>query len=182
MTAAKLLNLSRPEFRHIVLNRLINTAQETRNMVEGDHVLNPDYHGEVVKRAIKHAAVLIPVVERPAGLGVVFTKRTEKLKSHSGQVSFPGGKIDDRDTNAQLAALRETHEEVGVNPEAIEVLGQMPDYFTGSGYRISPVVGLVDSGASRALCGGGNECSSGQWGAGSDFQNQCRRSGGSGAR
>jgi len=143
MTFALPSKLNESDFRRIVLERL--SSDEPGNAIEGDHMLNPDFQSEVVDRAIRPAAVLIPVIERTEGLSVVFTRRTKKLKSHSGQVSFPGGNIDAGDENARLAALRETHEEVGVAPEAIDVLGQMPDYFTGSGYRISPVVGLVNS-------------------------------------
>ena len=137
-------NLSGPEFRRIVKNRLEDTTTFNEGMVEGDHILNPGYHDALVEKAIKAAAVLIPVVERGDGLNMVFTMRTQKLNSHSGQVSFPGGRIDASDQNAQYAALRETHEEIGVNAGSIEVLGQMPDYYTGSGYHISPIVGLVD--------------------------------------
>ncbi|MCF6320763.1 MAG: CoA pyrophosphatase [Rhizobiaceae bacterium] len=142
MNIGELPSLKKSEFRRIVLQRL--AAGHKDDGVEGDYVLNPDFQSEVVKRAIQPAAVLIPVIERANGLSVVFTRRTQKLKSHSGQVSFPGGKIDATDGNARLAALRETHEEVGVAPKAIDVLGQMPDYFTGSGYRISPVIGLLN--------------------------------------
>ncbi len=144
MTFVKTPNLSEMEFRRVVLKRLGDGCDIDMHMVEGDHVLNPDFQNEVVERALRPAAVLIPVIERAEGLSVVFTRRTTKLKSHSGQVSFPGGKIDAGDGDARLAALRETHEEVGVAPEAVDVLGQMPDYFTGSGYRISPVIGLVN--------------------------------------
>jgi len=147
MTQQVYSNLNEAEFRRIVLERLKGNPDEQSEMVEGDHVLNPEFQTEVVKRAVQPAAVLIPVVNRTNGLNLVFTKRTQKLKSHSGQVSFPGGKIDEEDASATLAALREAHEEVGIAHDDVEVLGQMPDYFTGSGYRISPIVALVDSNA-----------------------------------
>lgn len=113
----------------------------------GDHLLNPDFRKWVMDRAIKPAAVLIPVVERNKGLDVILTKRMEHLNSHSGQVAFPGGKIDDTDANAAAAALREAHEEVGMEPGQAEVIGSLPDYYTGSGYRITPVIALVDPAA-----------------------------------
>jgi len=135
------------DFRRNVAEQLAKDSDSSLDWPEGDHVLNPDYQNSLVARAVKAAAVLIPVIERPAGLSVIFTKRTEKLKSHSGQVSFPGGKIDATDESAQYAALRETHEEIGVEADLVEVLGQLPDYHSGSGYLISPVVGMVDTNA-----------------------------------
>jgi 8-oxo-dGTP pyrophosphatase MutT (NUDIX family) len=139
--------LSGLDFRRNVAEQLGKNSDPSPDLPEGDHVLNPDYQNSLVERAVKAAAVLIPVIERPGGRSVIFTKRTEKLKSHSGQVSFPGGKIDASDESAQYAALRETHEEIGVEADLVEVLGQLPDYHSGSGYLISPVVGMVDANA-----------------------------------
>jgi len=147
MTTGALARLSGNEFRRAVMQRLENTTFDSAALGEGDHVLNPTFHDKVVAGALKPAAVLMPIVERGQGLNLVFTMRTERLKSHSGQVSFPGGKIDDEDENAKAAALRETHEEIGVDVGAVEVLGQMPDYITGSGYHISPIVGMIDGAA-----------------------------------
>ncbi|MCB1438860.1 MAG: CoA pyrophosphatase [Nitratireductor sp.] len=113
----------------------------------GDFAMNPEFRDWVFSRAQKPAAVLIPVIERPGDLSVLLTRRTEKLSSHSGQVAFPGGKIDLADKDAAAAALREAEEEVALNPALVEVLGQLPQYLTGSGYQISPVVALVDPGA-----------------------------------
>lgn len=133
------------EFRTHVRARLRDDKPADKTLVEGDHVLNPGFHAKVVEVAVKPAAVLIPVIERESGLNLIFTKRTEKLRSHSGQISFPGGKIDTGDESAKYAALRETDEEIGIGRTNIEVLGQMPDYFTGSGYKISSIVGLIDA-------------------------------------
>ncbi|MCP4073173.1 MAG: CoA pyrophosphatase [Hyphomicrobiales bacterium] len=145
MNVAATDRLPASQFRQNVIRRLENSSGDSAKVFEGDHILNPDVQDALVNSALKAAAVLMPIVERQNGLSVVFTKRTEKLKSHSGQVSFPGGKIDESDESALFAALRETEEEIGVGADAIEILGQLPDYYTGSGYHISPVVGMMDA-------------------------------------
>ena len=89
------------------------------------------------------AAVLMPVVARPEGATVLLTRRAPDLASHAGQVSFPGGKIDPGDASAEDAALRETEEEIGLARDRIEVLGQLGERVTGSGFRVTPVLGLV---------------------------------------
>lgn len=99
---------------------------------------------------MRPAAVLIPLIERPGGVVLLLTLRSESLLSHSGQVAFPGGRVDDTDASVVDAALRETREEIGIESDAIEVLGEMPEYQTGTGYVITPVVGLVDPAVSVA--------------------------------
>lgn len=89
------------------------------------------------------AAVLIALVRRPEGHTVLYTERSSDLRSHSGQVAFPGGKIDPADAGAAAAALREAQEEVGLAPHEAEILGYMPPYFTGTNYLITPVVAEV---------------------------------------
>lgn len=89
------------------------------------------------------AAVLVPLVCRPAGLSVLLTERTAHLSSHAGQVAFPGGRTEPADASPVATALRETEEEVGLHRSHIEVLGVMPQYLTGSGFVVTPVVGLV---------------------------------------
>ncbi|MEN9844783.1 MAG: hypothetical protein RLZZ612_2612 [Pseudomonadota bacterium] len=96
-------------------------------------------------RAPAAAAVLIPLVMTGEGLAVLLTVRTAHLSSHAGQVAFPGGRIDAQDRNAQDAALREAHEEVGLPPATVEILGTLPDYITGSSFHVTPVVGLLQS-------------------------------------
>lgn len=117
----------------------------------GDHRLNPLLRDEIVRPGLREAAVLIPVVDHPGGPTVLLTQRTETLRAHSGQVAFPGGRIDEDDASPEAAALRETHEEIGIGPEIIEVVGRMPDYVTGSGYRIAPVFGLLQPGFELAI-------------------------------
>jgi 8-oxo-dGTP pyrophosphatase MutT (NUDIX family) len=89
------------------------------------------------------AAVLVPIVAHPAGLTVVFTQRTTHLKSHSGQVSFPGGRAEPGDASAEFTALREAAEEIGLPEDRVEILARLPDYHTRTGYRVTPVVGLL---------------------------------------
>ena len=97
-------------------------------------------------RAPAAAAVLMPLVQRPNGLSVLLTERSTELPTHSGQVAFPGGKVDPDDADAIHAALRETEEEVGLTPNFIDVLGALPVYETGSQFIITPVVALVREG------------------------------------
>jgi 8-oxo-dGTP pyrophosphatase MutT (NUDIX family) len=89
------------------------------------------------------AAVLVPLVVREHGLTVLLTQRADHLNDHAGQVSFPGGRHEPFDADATATALREAHEEVGLDPSRVEILGALPDYLTGTGFRVTPVVGLV---------------------------------------
>ena len=89
------------------------------------------------------AAVLFPIVVRDAGHTVMLTQRTAHLRDHAGQISFPGGRVEADDLSPTHTALRETEEEVGLSRERVEVLGFLPEYRTGTGFRVTPVVGLV---------------------------------------
>jgi len=91
------------------------------------------------------AAVLVPLITRPSGLSVLLTKRAETLREHAGQISFPGGRIELADASPWHAALRETHEEIGLAPEFVEFAGYLPDHLVGTGFRVTPVVGFVQS-------------------------------------
>jgi 8-oxo-dGTP pyrophosphatase MutT (NUDIX family) len=95
-----------------------------------------------IERDYREAAVLIPITDRPDP-GVILTQRPEWLRSHAGQVAFPGGKIDAEDANAIAAALREAEEELAMPREHVNVLGEADIYHTGSGYRIAPIVGII---------------------------------------
>ncbi len=97
------------------------------------------------------AAVLVPLVERPAGLSVLLTRRAENLKRHPGQISFPGGIIEDADEGPLAAALRETEEEIGLNERYVTVAGYLDTYATGTGYAVTPIVGFVEPGFSLRL-------------------------------
>ena len=93
--------------------------------------------------AIRAASVLVPIVDRGATLTVLFTRRTAHLSNHAGQISFPGGRAEPDDPSPEHTALRETEEEIGLARRHVDVLGRIHHYVTGSGYRITPVVGLV---------------------------------------
>ncbi|WP_343036098.1 CoA pyrophosphatase [Aromatoleum toluvorans] len=92
---------------------------------------------------LRPAAVLVPVVAREQALTVLLTRRTDHLHHHPGQISFPGGRVEATDVSPVMTALRETEEEIGLEPDHIELLGELPEYRTGTGFRITPVVGLV---------------------------------------
>jgi 8-oxo-dGTP pyrophosphatase MutT (NUDIX family) len=89
------------------------------------------------------ASVLVPLVQREGGLTVLLTQRTAHLNDHAGQVAFPGGRAEHDDADAVDTALRETEEEIGLHRRHIEILGTLPLYHTGTGYEVTPVVGLV---------------------------------------
>jgi 8-oxo-dGTP pyrophosphatase MutT (NUDIX family) len=88
--------------------------------------------------------VLIGLVARPAGPAILLTRRSDLLKDHAGQISFPGGRIEAGDAGPVAAALREAHEEIGLAPARVEVLGRLEPYDTGTGFRIHPVVGWIE--------------------------------------
>ncbi len=115
--------------------------------VDGDFLLNMDARDALIDAAEKRASVLIALIEREGGLCVILTKRTENLNSHSGQVAFPGGKIDEDDASPEAAALREAWEEIGLDINEVEILGRLPDYYSGSRFIIAPVVGFVNASA-----------------------------------
>ena len=106
----------------------------------GDHDLNP---GMLKPTELVPAAVLVPIVERNDGLTVLLTQRTDHLSAHAGQISFPGGRVEDIDASHEAAALRETEEEVGLRSEHIEIVGQLDLYVTRTGFEVTPVVGIV---------------------------------------
>ena len=106
----------------------------------GDHDLNP---GRFPDRPLVAAAVLVPLVVRPAGLTVLFTLRTPHLSDHAGQISFPGGRVDPGDHDELSAALREAEEEVGLAATQVRLVGRLDTYVTRTGFRVEPVVGLL---------------------------------------
>lgn len=119
-------------------------SQHEASDTDGDFHLNPELREGIIGSAKRDAAVLIGLVERSEGVQVILTKRTERLSSHSGQIAFPGGKIDRADVSPEAAALREAWEEIGLETNEVRVMGRLPDYHTGSGFRIAPVLGEVN--------------------------------------
>jgi len=91
----------------------------------------------------KDAAVLVALIEREGSLDVLLTKRAAHLKHHPGQISFPGGKIEQSDKSIIATALRESHEEIGLSPEKVSVIGQLKPYHTITGYLVTPIVAII---------------------------------------
>lgn len=124
-----------------IAERLLPKPEE----VGAESELRPDWIPDVPPdRPPVPAAVLIALVRRAGDLGVLYTERSSELRSHSGQISFPGGRIDPTDIGAADAALREAAEEVAMDRRDARILGYMPRYFTGTNYLITPVVALVE--------------------------------------
>ncbi|MDA0188869.1 MAG: CoA pyrophosphatase [Proteobacteria bacterium] len=94
-------------------------------------------------RAPVAAAVLFPIVLRPAAPTVLLTRRTDHLKDHPGQISFPGGRVEPDDVSPAHTALREAEEEIGLVPAHVEIAGYLPEYLTSTGFRVTPVVAVV---------------------------------------
>jgi len=89
------------------------------------------------------AAVLVALVDRPEGLGVLLTERASQLAKHAAQISFPGGRLEESDADIASAALREAQEEIGLDPARVRVFGYLPDHLVISGFRVTPVLSLV---------------------------------------
>src|ERR1700722_12312508 len=119
--------------------RAIAVEPRTGDVADGDEVL------EILVVPPVPAAVLVPIILGPCP-SILLTKRNAHLNSHGGQGSFPGGRIDAADADAAAAALREAEEEIALDPSRVEVIGRLADYVTGTGFRITPVLGLLPPG------------------------------------
>ena len=128
----------------VALDRLVSPSLRQRLAIA--HRWPPELAGDGrigVERPATQAAVLVPLVQREAGLTVLLTRRTEHLRDHAGQVSFPGGRAEAFDASAAATALREAQEEVGLQAREVDVIGQLPTYTTVTHFVVTPVVALV---------------------------------------
>jgi 8-oxo-dGTP pyrophosphatase MutT (NUDIX family) len=131
--------------RDIVIERLtsrITPIASPSLKSRGDNDLNLDVDSPVT--ALTSAAVLVPIVDRPEGLTILLTQRTDHLRDHAGQISFPGGRVECDDTDHEATALRETKEEIGLSAERIDLIGRLDRYITRTSYEVVPVVGFVN--------------------------------------
>ncbi len=117
-------------------------ANQRHHPPSSDFDLNPD-HGHPPSMRLRQAAVLIPVVFRAEDTTIILTRRHEAMRHHPGQISFPGGKVEAVDAGPVEAALRESSEEIGLQAGSVDIIGAVPDHVTVTGFRVTPVVGVV---------------------------------------
>jgi len=134
------------ELRERILRRF--TGTQPRHEISDWRVLGID--AERSRRLVEHfprdpvpAAVLVPLVDRPEGLSVLLTQRASQLARHAAQIAFPGGRLEPDDPDVASAALREAQEEIGLDPARVRVFGYLPDHVVISGFRVTPVLGIV---------------------------------------
>lgn len=131
--------------RDLIRNRLRDTLPDTLIHPE----ITPPSNSRVLLSGVKEfraAAVLVPIIDHPDEMTVLLTRRPDYMNKHAGQVAFPGGRVDPTDAHPVAAALREAEEEVGLPPHHVEIVGRLDNYHTGTGFQISPIVGIVSPG------------------------------------
>lgn len=133
------------QMRRLLTSRLANTDEQTPRPLALREFPVPLERllGKGFERTLRPAGVLVPIMDRPTGLSVMLTRRSDELRSHAGQIAFPGGSREEDDASLAETALREAHEEVGLEPARVSLLGYLDNYPTISGFLITPVVGLV---------------------------------------
>ncbi len=132
------------------LSSTVPVADPNAPDTPSDFDLSPELVPEIARAPLAPAAVLIPVVARPEPT-VLLTQRTDSLRRHAGQIAFPGGRMEPTDRDPTATALREAHEEIGLDASFVETLGYLDAYRTGTGFRIFPVVSIVREGFSLRL-------------------------------
>lgn len=132
------------------LSSTVPVADPNAPDTPSDFDLSPELVPEIARAPLAPAAVLIPVVARPEPT-VLLTQRTDSLRRHAGQIAFPGGRMEPTDRDPTATALREAHEEIGLDASFVETLGYLDAYRTGTGFRIFPVVSIVREGFSLKL-------------------------------
>ncbi|HEY6280492.1 MAG TPA: CoA pyrophosphatase [Burkholderiales bacterium] len=113
-------------------------------------LISPQWQGRPEQALVEpdnaiQAAVLVPLINRDSEITVLFTQRTTHLADHAGQISFPGGRVEAGDASTQDTALREAEEEIGLPRSQVDILGMLPDYYIATGFRVTPVVGLIEA-------------------------------------
>jgi 8-oxo-dGTP pyrophosphatase MutT (NUDIX family) len=121
-------------------------TDENRHVIAEDIIAKRKAAGKVTR-----AGVLIPLLLKTDGLWVLLTQRTNHLRDHAGQISFPGGRMDPQDSGPNETALRESEEEIGLKRDHVEIIGHLPEYLTVSGYSVTPIIGLVKPQAEYVL-------------------------------
>ena len=142
--------ISSSELEHLLRTRLdpLPAAAPASARTRSDNDLNPGWDNHPEQRP---AAVLAPIVKRAPGWTMLFTERSHETPAHPGQISFPGGRVQAEDADALATALRETEEEIGLLRSFIEPIGAWDRYDTITGFRVTPIVGLVEPGFSLTL-------------------------------
>ena len=132
------------ELARCLAARCLAGGQGLEARQRGDYDLNPDFAQDHRDRPdLRPASVLVPITVRDDGPAIILTRRSERLSAHAGQISFPGGRRDPRDVDDQATALREAHEEIGLSPGDVRLVGRLDTYVTRTGFRITPYVGWV---------------------------------------
>jgi 8-oxo-dGTP pyrophosphatase MutT (NUDIX family) len=152
VASTPLHRLTPAEFHDLVVRRLADCQPQAGDLRIGPF---PAAVSARIRRffpeSLCPAAVLIPLVERDETLNVLLTYRAADLEHHAGQISFPGGRLEQGDADAESGALRETEEEIGLGRDYVRILGRLPDHVIISGYQVTPVVGLVRPGFTLRL-------------------------------